>query len=149
MRAQQLAPRDIWPQATAAAREGDFDTATRRKNDLLAAAKTYGIRTFPVYAAGASAWAGKVAKDQPELAKWAEQAAQELDGRSPAVAVSEADRAQRTKGWSSAIPLALGGIPKVFGNYRTRTLSRADLLIVVAAAIAITAILLALALFIR
>src|SRR5919109_5396111 len=83
--AQQLAPRDIWPQATAAARDGDFDTATKKKAELLAAARTYGIRTFPAYAAGASAWASKFAKDQPELAKWAESAARELDGRSPAV----------------------------------------------------------------
>lgn len=146
---QQLAPRDIWPQATAAAREGDLDTATRRKNELLAAARTYGIKTFPVYAAGASAWASKVSKTQPELAAWAERAARELDGRSPAVAFSEADRAQRTRGWGGAIPLALQGFPRIFGNYRTTVLSRADLLIVAACAIAITAIILALALFIR
>lgn len=150
MRAQQqIAPRDIWPQATAAARDGDLDTATKKKNELQAAGRTYGIRTFPVYAAGASAWSRKVSKDQPELAKWAEQASRELDGRSPAVAFSEADRAQQTKGWGAAIPLALQGFPRVFGNYRTTVLSRADLLIVAAAAVAITAIVLALALFIR
>lgn len=150
MRAQQqLAPRDIWPQATAAAREGDLDMATRRKSELLAAGRTYGIRTFPIYAAGASAWASKLAQTQPEAAAWAERAARELDGRSPAVAFSEADRARRTKGWGNAIPLALQGFPRVFGNYRTTVLSRADLLIVAACAIAITAIILALALFIR
>ncbi len=150
MRAQQqLAPRDIWPQATAAAREGDLDTATKKMNELLAAGRTYGIRTFPVYAAGASAWASKVSATQPEVAAWAERAARELDGRSPAVAFSEADRAKRTKGWGGAIPLALQGFPKVFTNYRTTVLSRADLLIVGACAIAITAIVLALALFIR
>ncbi len=150
MRAQeQIAPRDIWPQATSAARDGDLDTAEKKKAELLTAAKTYGIRTFPVYAAGASAWASKVAKQQPELAKWAEKVASELDGSSPAVAFSEADRAQRTQGWSSAIPLAMKGFPRVFGNYRTTVLSRADLLLVASAAIAITAILLALALFIR
>ena len=150
MRAQQpVAPRDIWPQATAAARDGDLDTATKKKSELLAAARTYGIRTFPVYAAGASAWASEVAKTQPDVAAWAERAARELDGRSPAVAFSEADRAQRTRGWSSAVPLALQGFPRVFGNYRTSVLSRADLLIVGACAIALTAIILALALFIR
>ena len=146
---QQIAPRDIWPQATAAAREGDLEAATRKKNELLAAARTYGIRTFPVYAAGASAWASKVAKTQPDLAKWAENTARELDGRSPAVAFSEADRAKRVRGWGGAIPLALQGFPRIFGNYRTTVLSRADLLIVAACAIAITAIILALALFIR
>ena len=101
---QQLAPRDIWPQATAAAREGDLDTATKKKNELLAAGRTYGIRTFPVYAAGASAWSSKVSATQPDLAAWAERAARELDGRSPAVAFSEADRAKRTKGWGGAVP---------------------------------------------
>jgi len=146
---QQIAPRDIWPQATASARDGDLDAATRKKNELLAAARTYGIRTFPVYAAGASAWASKAAKDQPELAAWAERAARELDGRSPAVAFSEADRARRSKGWSGAVPLALRGVPRVFANYRTAILSRADLMIVAACALAITAIVLALALFIR
>jgi hypothetical protein len=146
---QQLAPRDIWPQATAAAREGDLETATRRKSELLAAGRTYGIRTFPIYAAGASAWASKLATTQPDVAAWAERAARELDGRSPAVAFSEADRARRAKGWAKAVPLALQGFPRVFGNYRTTVLSRADLLIVGACAIAITAIILALALFIR
>ena len=29
--AQQIAPRDIWPQATAAARDGDLDLAARKK----------------------------------------------------------------------------------------------------------------------
>jgi len=146
---QQIAPRDIWPQATAAAREGDFDTATKKKNELLAAGRTYGIRTFPAYAAGASAWSSTHTKDQPQLAAWAETAARELDGRSPAVAFSEADRAKLAKGWGSAVPLALQGFPRILGNYRTTVLSRADLLIVAAGAIAVTAILLALALFIR
>lgn len=146
---QQVAPRDIWPQATAAAREGDLDTATKKKNELLAAGRTYGIRTFPAYAAGASAWSSTLPKDQPQLAAWAQSAARELDGSSPAVAFSEADRAKLAKGWGSAVPLALQGFPRVLGNYRTLVLSRADLLIVAAGAIAVTAILLALALFIR
>jgi tetratricopeptide (TPR) repeat protein len=146
---QQLAPRDIWPQATAAAREGDFDAATRKKNELLAAGRTYGLRTFPMYAAGASAMASKFAKENPELAAWSTKTANDLDGKSPAVAFSEADRALRTKGWGGALPLAMQGFPRVLGNYRTTVLSRADLLLVAAAAIAITAIILALALFMR
>jgi tetratricopeptide (TPR) repeat protein len=147
--AQERAPRDIWPQATAAAREGDFDAATKKTNELLTTGRSYGVRTYPIYAAGASALASESAKENPDLAKWAEKAARDLDGRSPAVAFGEADRAARTKGWGSAIPLALQGFIKVFGNYRTNVLSRADLLIVLAGAIAVTAILLALALFIR
>ncbi|HEX8411863.1 MAG TPA: tetratricopeptide repeat protein [Thermoanaerobaculia bacterium] len=149
VRAQQLAPRDIWPQAAAAAREGDFDLAAKKKAELLTTGRTYGIKTYPVYAAGATALASESAKDNKELAAWAEKTARELDGRSPAVAFGDADRAARTKGWGSAIPLALQGFVHVFRDDRTNVLSRADMTIVVAGAIAITAILLALALFIR
>src|SRR5688500_13604408 len=94
--AQQLAPRDIWPQATAAAREGDFDAAAKKANELLTTGRSYGVRTCPTYAAGASALASESAKENPDLAKWAEKAARDLDGRSPAVAFGEADRAART-----------------------------------------------------
>jgi tetratricopeptide (TPR) repeat protein len=146
-RAQQVAPRDVWPQATAAAREGDFDTAAKKTAELLATGKTYGIRTYPSYASGAAAMAGDA--KNAELKAWAEKAARDLDGRSPSVAFNEADRAARAKGWGSAIPLAMQGFLRAFANYRTNTLSRADLLIVAAGAVAITAILLALALFIR
>ena len=143
----QVAPRDIWPQATSAAREGDFDTAAKKTSELLATGRTYGIRTFPSYAAGAAAMASE--QKSRELSAWAEKAARELDGRSPAVAFHEADRAARAKGWGGAVPLALQGFGRAFANYRTNTLSRADLVIVAAGAVAITALLLALALFIR
>lgn len=149
VRAQQLAPRDIWPQAATAARDGDFDLAAKKKGELLTTGRTYGIKTYPVYAAGATALASESAKDNKELADWAEKTARELDGRSPAVAFGEADRAARTKGWANAVPIALQGFVHVFRNYRTNVLSRADMMIVVAGAVAITAILLALALFIR
>ncbi|HVG24544.1 MAG TPA: tetratricopeptide repeat protein [Thermoanaerobaculia bacterium] len=148
-RAQQAAPRDIWPQATAAAREGEFDTASKKTTELLNTGRTYGIRVYPTYAAGAAAMAGEAKGKNADLAAWAEKAAHSLDGRSPAVAFNEADRAARTKGYGSAIPLALQGFARAAGNYRSNTLSRADLLIVGAGAVAITAILLALALFIR
>lgn len=149
VRAQQLAPRDIWPQAAAAARDGDFDLAAKKKLELLNTGRTYGIKTYPVYAGGATALASESAKDNRELAEWAEKTARELDGRSPAVAFGEADRAARTAGWAGAIPIALQGFIQVFRNYRTNVLSRADLTIVLAGAIVITAILLALALLIR
>ena len=149
VRAQQLAPRDIWPQAATAARDGDFDLAAKKKAELLTTGRTYGIKTYPVYAAGATALASESVKEKPELAAWAEKTARELDGRSPAVAFGEADRAARTKGWANAVPIALQGFVHVFRNYRTNVLSRADMMIVVAGAVAITAILLALALFIR
>ena len=145
----QSAPRDIWPQATAAAREGDFETAAKKTSELLLTGRTYGIRTFPTYAAGAAAMASEAKEKNVELAKWAEKAARDLDGRSPAVAFTQADHAAATKGWGSALPFAMQGFTRAFGNYRNNTLARADLLIVAVIAVLCTAILLALALFMR
>jgi tetratricopeptide (TPR) repeat protein len=149
LRAQQIAPRDIWVQATAAAREGDLQAATKKRNELLAAGRSYGIRTFPAYAIGAAAMAGESQNDGAELAKWASKTAHELDARSPAVAFSEADRTARTSGWSAAAPQALQGFVHVFRNYRSNLLGRADLLLVAALAVIVTAAVFALALFIR
>lgn len=147
--AQQIAPRDIWPQATAAAREGDLELATRKKSELLSTGRTFGIRTFPLYATAASAMAGEGEKENPALMQWAEKTAAELDPRSPAVAFSNADRAARGGAWDRAARLALQGFARVFGDYRTSVLARADLLLVAAAAIFVTAIVLALALVFR
>jgi tetratricopeptide (TPR) repeat protein len=144
-----MAPRDLWPQATTAAREGDFDTAKKKTAELLSAGRTYGLRTFPTYAAGAAAMASESKAKSPELAAWAEKASHDLDGRSPAVAFAEADRTARAKGLVAAAPLALRGFTRTLSDYRSNTLSRADLLVVAAAAILVTAIVLALALFIR
>ena len=55
----QVAPRDIWPQATSLAREGDFDAASKKTTELLNTGRTYGIKTFPLYAASASGLAGQ------------------------------------------------------------------------------------------
>ncbi len=145
----QAAPRDIWPQATTAARDGDFDAAAKKTSELIATGRTNGIRTFPSYAAGAAALASESKTKSPELAAWAEKASRDLDGRSPSVAFNEADRAARSNGFATAFPLAMQGFARALANYRTNTLSRADLLIVGCAAILVTAILLALALFIR
>lgn len=149
VRAQQPAPRDIWPQAAASAREGDFDAATKRTSELATAGRTYGIKTYPLYAAAAAGLSSETAAETPELAAWASKTAAQLDGRSPAVAFNLADRAARGGDWAKAVPLALQGYVKVFGNYRTNLLSRADLLIVASMALALTAAILALALFIR
>ncbi|HEX2061947.1 MAG TPA: tetratricopeptide repeat protein, partial [Thermoanaerobaculia bacterium] len=148
VRAQQ-APRDIWPQAASAAREGDFDAATRRVTELTTTGRTYGLKTYPMYAAASAGLASESVKDNAELVAWASKTAGQLDPRSPAVAFSEADRLARANKWGAAVPLALQGLLRVFGNYRTNLLSRADLLLVAAMAIALTAIILALALFIR
>ncbi|HYH06673.1 MAG TPA: tetratricopeptide repeat protein [Thermoanaerobaculia bacterium] len=145
----QQAPRDLWPPAATAANEGDLETATRRAAELTTTGRTYGIKTYPFYAAAAAGMASEAGKENAELVTWANQTAAKLDPESPAVAFSEADRLSRAGNWGAAIPGALRGFLRVFGDYRTNLLSRADLLIVAAAAIVLTAILLAIALFIR
>lgn len=144
----QQAPRDLWPPAASAAREGDLATATRRAAELTTTGRTYGIRTYPQYAAAAAGLASETTQDK-DLVTWASGTAAKLHPESPAVAFSEADRASRAANWGAAIPAALRGFTRVFGDYRTNLLSRADLLIVATAAVALTAILLAIALFIR
>jgi tetratricopeptide (TPR) repeat protein len=147
--AQQVAPRDLWPQATAAAREADYPAAVKRTIDLVALGRTYGIKTYPQYAASAAGLAGQSETSNAELAKWASTTAGQLDGSSPAVAFSEADRAGRRKAWGQAVPLVLSGFTHILTDYRSSLLSRADFFIVAALAIVLTAILFALALFIR
>lgn len=148
-RAQQMAPRDLWPQASAAARDGDFERAEKHTAELLGLGKTYGIRTFPVYASAAAALAGETGTSTPELTKWAAATAGALDPRSPAVAFSDADRAMSRNDWSSAVASAVTGFVRAAGNYRTNLLARADLLISAALAVVLTAVVLALALFLR
>jgi tetratricopeptide (TPR) repeat protein len=148
VRAQQAAPRDIWPQATAAARDGDIAAANQRTQTLVTTGRTNGIVTFPQYAAGAAGLASQE-RQSPEIAAWASKASAQLDSTAPAVAFNEADRIARTGGFAKAIPVALKGFGRAFGDYRTNLLSRADLMIVAAIAIAITAILFAIALFFR
>ena len=146
---QQVSPRDLWPQATAAAREGDYDAAAARTGELLVAGRQYGIKTFPPYAASAAGLVSESVKTTPELAAWARKAAAQLDGNSPSVVFNEADIAARQNDWGNAIRAALQGYVRAAGNYRTSVLGRADLLIVGALALAVTAILFAVALFIR
>ena len=143
------APRDIWPLATAAAREGDFDTANKRTVELLNTGKTYGVKTYPLYAASAVGLAGESEKTNPELSGWAARTAHQLDGRSPAVTFNEADRAAARNDWGKAIPLAFQGYVRMFGNYRTRLLARSDTLLMVGLAIFVTAAVFAIALFFR
>jgi tetratricopeptide (TPR) repeat protein len=145
----QVAPRDLWPQATAAARDGDFEAAAKRTAELLSIGRAYGIRTFPQYAASASGMAAESAKQDPELARWAERAAGQLDGTSSAVVFSEADRAAAHNDWAGALRLALQGYTRVLGDDRSSVLGRSDLALMIALAIMITAIVLAVALFIR
>ncbi|HEX6160314.1 MAG TPA: tetratricopeptide repeat protein, partial [Thermoanaerobaculia bacterium] len=84
-----------------------------------------------------------------ELTAWANKTADQLDPKSPAVAFTNADRAAAMNRWGEALPLALAGFGRVITNYRTNMLSRADLVIVAALAMAITALVFSIALFIR
>ena len=52
-RAEQIAPRDVWPQATSAMDSGDAATAAKKTNELIDLGKTNGIRAFPLYASAA------------------------------------------------------------------------------------------------
>src|SRR4051812_17690224 len=148
--AEQSAPRDIWPQATAAADTGDVDTAIKKTNELVDTGKSYGLRTYPLYASAAAALASQADKlNAKDVAVWAAKAAAQLDPKSPAVDFSLADRAAAQKNWAGALRSDLRGFTNVFLTYRTRLLSQADLIIIASIAIALTAALLAVALFIR
>ncbi|HEX9981996.1 MAG TPA: tetratricopeptide repeat protein [Thermoanaerobaculia bacterium] len=148
--AQQPSPRDVWPQAAGAASDGDLDSANRRKNELLATGRSNGLKTYPTYAASAAALArSATTQKNRELATWSTQAADQLDPKSPAVTFSRADEAAARRDWAAAVPLALSGFARVFSNSRTNLLGRADLVITLVVALALTVIVFALALFVR
>ena len=67
-RADQIAPRDVWPQATSAIDNGDVDGATRSANQLIDVGKSYGIKTFPLYAESAVSLARQSTKRGNRLA---------------------------------------------------------------------------------
>ena len=148
--AQQLAPREIWPQATAAARDGDVNAAIQKTTDLYTTGRGYGIRSYPLYASSAASLARQSEKQgTADVASWATKAAGQLDPASPAVAFSAADRAAAKNNWPAAIRAALSGYGNAVTNYRTSVLARADLLIVFSLAIALAAAIFSIALFIR
>ncbi|HJW95186.1 MAG TPA: tetratricopeptide repeat protein [Thermoanaerobaculia bacterium] len=150
VRAEQPAPRDIWPQATAAADSGDVDLAIKKTNELTETGRSYGIRTYPLYASAAAALASQADKqNQKDVAAWAAKAAAQLDPKSPSVAFSLADRAAAQKSWTAALQADFRGIANVFVTYRTRLLSQADMIIAASLALALTAAVFAIALFIR
>jgi len=150
VRAQQVAPRETWPAVVSAAREGDLDEATRRANDFIATgAKNYGIRAYPAYAAAAAGLARESERSQPDITAWADQWSDKLDPKSPAVAFSKADRAADRNDWPKALKFAFSGVARVLTNYRTNVLSRADLMVIGAVAIAVAAVIFAIALLLR
>jgi tetratricopeptide (TPR) repeat protein len=149
-RAADLPPREIWPQATSAADAGNMDGAAKKTTELTETGKTFGIRTFPLYAVSAAAmWRQAEKQGNKPVADWSAKAADSLDPTSPAVAFIRADAAAESKRWLSAVRAAVGGLGNILRNYRARLLSRADLLITMLLAIGLTAAVFALALFVR
>ncbi|HEY8848999.1 MAG TPA: tetratricopeptide repeat protein [Thermoanaerobaculia bacterium] len=149
-RADQVSPREVWPQAASAIDSGDIDTANKKTAELSDLAKAYGIRVFPLYAASAGALARQAAaKNNREATDWANKAADQLDPSSPAVAFTRADAAANQRNWAAALPTAASGFMDLLTNYRSRLLSRSDLLIVITLALLVTAMIFSLALFIR
>lgn len=149
-RADELAPRDIWPQATAAADSGNIDAAAKKTSELTEAGKSYGIKTYPLYAVSANALSRQAAtQGNKPAADWGAKTAGILDPASPAVAFMEADAAATSGDWGSALSTALRGFGNLFRNYRSRLLSRADFLITILLAIGLTTAIFALALLVR
>ncbi|HEV7921320.1 MAG TPA: tetratricopeptide repeat protein [Thermoanaerobaculia bacterium] len=148
--AEQLPPRDIWPQATAAAAAGDLAEAAKKTTELTETGKSYGLKTYPLYAASAAGLARAADKGgNKDAADWARKAAAQLDPKSSQVLFSEADIAAEQGNRSRAITITMAGIGRVLANYRTSLLGRADLIVSIALAIALTAALFAIALFMR
>jgi len=79
-RAEELAPRDIWPQATSAADSGNLDAAGKKTRQLTEVGKSLGIKTYPLYALSASALSRQADKQgNKPAAEWGAKAADALD----------------------------------------------------------------------
>ena len=148
-RAEQPSPRDLWSEATAAADAGDVNGAMKRTNALVETGRSYGIRTFPLYADSAESLHIQSLKNNRAAADWADKAADQLDPFSSRVAFRRADAAASAGSWGTAIPQTLRGFANVWASYRTELMSRADLLIVALFAIVVTAAIFSIALFVR
>lgn len=150
VRAEQIAPRDVWPQATGAIDAGDAATAAKKTNELIDLGKTDGIRTFPLYANAAAAYARQAAVQKNAAgAAWGNKAAAQLDPASPSVAFTKADAAADAKDWTTAFRHAARGYIDTFKSYRPRLVGRGDTILVALAALFLTAAIFSLALFIR
>lgn len=149
-RAENLPPRDIFPQAAAAARDGDVDLASKKTTELTDTGRAYGLKRYPVYASATAAFARQsAAESKPDVASWAEKTATQLDAKTPSVSFAAADAAADKKNWGGAVPAVIKGFAQLFSNYRTSLLGRVDLSIIFALAIALTATIFGIALFIR
>ena len=149
-RAEQLPPRDIWPQATAAIDSGDVATATKKAAELTEVGKGSGIKTFPLYAEAAASMARHAtSQGNNAVAEWGNKTAAQLDPHSSGVAFIRADTAADQRNWPAALTTVLAGFRNTLFNYRSRLLSRADMLVVIVLALALTAVVFAIALFVR
>lgn len=143
-----ISPRELWPQATAAADGGDIAGATQKTDQLLESARLLGIRRFPLLANSAASLARQEQKD-PKISTWAMTSAERLDPLSPSVAFTRADIAKDQANWPVALSSAVAGIGRTFSDYRTRFLARSDLTLVLIAVLSILAGAFALILFFR
>lgn len=151
-RAEQAtsSPRDLWPQATAAAREGDMAAAGAKTGELAETGKAYGLTSYPLYATSAASMSRQADRDgRKDVADWAATTGKQLDGKSPGVAFVLADRAADRQNWGAAVPLAMTGLLNLSRNYRSNLLSRADILLVIAITILLTGAIFSLALMLR
>jgi hypothetical protein len=149
-RAADLAPRDIWQQAASSADAGNMVAATKTTSELMETGKSYGIRTYPLYAASAAALSRQATKlGNKPAADWASKTADVLDPSSSAVAFTRADGAAESRNWGAALSALLRGFGGVFRNYRSRLLSRSDLFVTTLLALALTVAIFSLALFVR
>ncbi len=149
-RADEVTPRDIWPQATSAADAGNLDAAAKKSTELTETGRTNGIRTYPLYAVSAAALSRQAAKQGTKpAADWGSRAADALDPISPAVAFSRADAAADSRNWGAALTEAIRGFANIVRTYRSRLLGRADLLITILLALGLTTAIFAIALLVR
>src|SRR5206468_1119087 len=83
------------------------------------------------------------------VADWANKAADTLDPGSSSVAFIRAEEAVESKNWGTALPLLARGMAGFLTRYRSRLLARADTVITLVLALALTAAIFSFALLIR
>lgn len=146
---ESIAPRDIWPAVTAAADSGDIEAADKKLTQMMDLGRTLGIRKYPLYALSAISLARSAhAAGQPDLSRWAAQTALRLDPTSPTVAFSHADLAREQSRWGTVASSLLRGLRNSFGEYRTQTVTLANLTVILAIVISVVTFGFALVLFI-
>ncbi|MGZ8867512.1 MAG: tetratricopeptide repeat protein [Thermoanaerobaculia bacterium] len=150
VKGEDLPPRDIWPQATEAARDREFARGATKVGELVTTGSAYGLKTFPVYASAAASMGNRASRQgNADLVTWTTEATTVLDPKNPAVTFALADRAAAAQNWGSAVPLVARGFTNMLTNYRTRILARSDLLLALSIALALTTVVFAIVLFIR